>query len=55
MTRNLADYLSEEKSTLIKQHEVAAFRRQVAELNGQSSIIEKRIESLEAIERRRLQ
>ena len=55
MTRNLADYLSEEKSALIKQHEVAAFRRQVAELNGQSSIIEKRIESLEAIERRRLQ
>lgn len=52
VTRNLADYLSEEKSVLIKRHEISTFCRQTAEFDAQLSALERRIASLEDGKRR---
>ena len=54
VTRNLADYLSEEKSVLVKRHDASTFCHQLVELDARLSALERRIASLEDGKRRDL-
>lgn len=48
LTRNVTDYLSEERPVLVKHHEVAAFDRELSGLATRLASVEKRIGALEA-------
>ncbi len=54
VTRNLADYLSEEKSVLVKRSDASTFCHQLVELDARLSALERRIASLEDGKRRDL-